>query len=93
MSYIPPKDSLTRSDQAVAVSLSPDENGQTKVILDDIGPLPRVGATHAWEHGSLFTSESFNTDDLEALIMDRDKLALLGENIIIRLLALNKRGS
>jgi hypothetical protein len=93
MSYTPPKDSNVRSTKGVAVSLSPDENGQTKVILDDIGPLPRVIANHAWEHEGLFTFENFDTAELQALATDREKLALLGENILIRLLVLNKRMS
>jgi len=93
MSYTPPKDSEIRSDNGVAVTLSPDENGQTKIILDDVIPLLRVGASHAWEHNGLFTSTSFPTADLEALRVDRDTLALLGENILMRLLTSNKRGS
>lgn len=93
MSYIPPKDQNVRSDMGVAVTISPDDNGQTKVILDDISWLPRVGASHAWEHHGLFTFESFNTADLQDLVTDREKLALLGENILIRLLVLNKRMS
>lgn len=91
MSYTPPKDDNVRSDKGVAVTISPDENGKTKVILDDISSLPRVGANHAWEHERLFTFENFDTAELQELATDREKLALLGENILIRLLASNKR--
>lgn len=75
------------------MTLSPDERGQTKVILDDIRVLHRVGDTHAWEHDGLFTFRSFSTSELEAVLLDREDLALFGENIIMRLLALKKRFS
>jgi hypothetical protein len=91
MKYKTSTDPHTRSDHGIAVTISPDEDGKTKLILDDVRSQFRVGEGHGWEQQALFTSAEFDTNELEALDLDREKLADFAENLIIRLLVLNQR--
>ena len=92
MSYAGDKDNELRSEFGVVVTLSPDRSGSTKLVLDDVRDESRVGSSHAWEHQRLYTVAEFETNGLESLELTRDELALLGENLLMRLLALNRRG-
>jgi len=91
MSYNPPKDNENRSGRGIAVTLSPDKDGKTKVILDDIQYQNRLGDGRGWEHSCIFTTAEFGTVDLEQLQVDRKQLEKLAEDILIRLLVLNQR--
>lgn len=91
MSYDPLKDHENRSDRGIAVTLSPDKDGKTKVILDDVRFQNRIGDGRGWEHSCFFTTAEFSTVDLEQLRVDREQLAKLAEDILIRLLVLNHR--
>lgn len=84
------REEAERPGIGLAVSLSKEENGCSRLIIDDI--YRQLGMdTTGWAHGNLFTQIELKSSALESLSLDKDKLAQIGENILIRLLALNER--
>ena len=62
------------------------------VVLDDVRLQFAVDA-RSWTHERFFTTSGYPRQDLEVLGLTKDQFAQLGENIIIRLLALAKGGA
>ncbi|MFQ5548086.1 MAG: hypothetical protein ACE5FV_07340 [Woeseia sp.] len=78
-----------RSDRGLVVTLSQDTKGRTTLIFDDACRQSRVGDGAGWESQAFYTKVEFSTDQLEKLQVSNKDLARIGENIVIRLLALN----
>jgi len=60
--------------------------GRVRLTFDDVSHQPGVG-TIAWRHESLFTHKDFDAESFRSLKLSRDELALIGENLLIRLVA------
>lgn len=88
MSYAP-GDTENRGDVAVLASLT-ESGGITRIVFDDVARLPMMDGT-AWTHRALFTVAQYSTEDLDRLALSRDDFARIGENVVVRLLALSGR--
>jgi len=72
--------------EGVVATLKRAEAGRVRLTLDDVSHQPGVGVT-AWRHDRLFTHKDFDANALRSLTLSREELALIGENLVIRLLA------
>jgi hypothetical protein len=68
------------------IKLENDEN--IKLVLNDVNSTSETD-TPDWTHSVLFTSNSYSEKSLKELSLSKEQFAEIGENLIIRLLALN----
>lgn len=78
-----------QGDSGVVASLTTTADGKYRLSLDDVTRLPMLDAT-AWKHSRPFTSHEYDKLALENLNLSKEELAMIGENIVIRLIALAK---
>ena len=79
-------------EMGVVATLCSAPNGGVRLTLDDVRSLPMLDAT-SWQRESLFTYRDFDASALEDLALSREQFAEIGENIVIRLLALRTAGN
>ncbi|WP_136546424.1 hypothetical protein [Hydrocarboniclastica marina] len=60
----------------------------TRITFDDI-ETDAAGDPTTWGKTVLYTSNVYPSSDLEDLSLSKDQLAEIGENLLLRLLALN----
>ncbi len=72
--------------EGVVATLKRAESGRIRLTLDDVSHQPSIGVT-AWRHDRLFTYKDFDAESLRLMKLSREDLALIGENLVIRLLA------
>jgi hypothetical protein len=88
---LPNADDGIRAPSGVVVSLRPTSEGRLCVVLDDVRQQPAADV-RSWTHESFFTISEYSRRELENLDLSKDQFAQIGENIVIRLLALSKAG-
>jgi len=87
----PATDDGVREQSGVVASLRATPDGRLFVVLDDVRQQPAVDAL-SWTHERFFTTSGYPRQELENLGLTQEQFAKLGENIVIRLLALAKDG-
>ncbi len=85
---LPDADDGARASSGVVVSLRATSDGRLCVVFDDVRRQPAADAL-SWTHQRFFTATEYSSSELENLGLNKDQLAQIGENIIIRLLALS----
>ena len=85
MSYTP-NDKEKRGGIGVLTSLNPDSNSVTRIVFDDVARQLTLDGT-TWIHKALFTVAEYPTEKLERVALSKEEFALIGKNIVIRLLA------
>jgi hypothetical protein len=87
-SPIVPESSGLRARKGLAVCLRPLENGQMRLIFDDViaesDQWPQL-----WQSQVLFTHNDYDAERLCAMGLSEDQFAQIGEAVVLRLLALN----
>jgi len=73
--------------KGIAAYLKDQGNGSLRLILNDIEADSTADAPN-WKHNTLFTSNDYDAESLKELSLSKDQFAEIGENLIIRLLAL-----
>jgi hypothetical protein len=63
---------------------------EVKLTFDDI-ETEAVAAPTSWSKTALFTFNTYPEAELENMALSREQYAEIGENLILRLLALNGR--
>lgn len=61
-----------------------------KLTFDDI-ESSETASPRTWEKAFLFTCNSYPSTDLENMGLSQERYAEIGENLVLRLLALNDR--
>jgi hypothetical protein len=82
------KDDGVRSDFGLIACLRKMNDGTTKLILDDVRAKTDKNPI-SWKFENMFTFNRYNSDKLERLDISEKEFASIGENLVIRLLALN----
>ena len=78
--------------KGVAAFVKDQGDGSVSLVFNDIVATSLfVGGT--WKHVALFTSNSYSVDSFKNLSLSKEQFAEIGENLIIRLLALNGTSS
>ncbi|MCG8314512.1 MAG: hypothetical protein MI976_14990 [Pseudomonadales bacterium] len=74
--------------KGVAGFLRQEKEGMVSLILNDVEELEDSNNPN-WRHIGLFTSNSYDLESLKDLALTKEQFAEIGENLIIRLLALD----
>jgi hypothetical protein len=84
-----PVDDGVRSTKGVVASLAPIANGKLRLVFDD-AESDRESRPTAWTPMALFSSKEFDAARLENAKLSERELAQIGENLLVRLLALRR---
>jgi hypothetical protein len=66
------------------------DGDETRLTFDDIEADSAVDPT-TWSKTVLYTYNAYPSDDLEAMSLSKEQYAEIGENLLLRLLAINGR--
>jgi hypothetical protein len=88
---LPKGDDGVRAFSGVVASLRSTPDDRLCLVLDDVRQQPAADA-RSWTHESFFTISEYSRSELENLGLSKEQFAQIGENIVIRLLALSKAG-
>jgi hypothetical protein len=83
-------DDAIRAENGVVVCLRTTENGNSKLIFDDVIGDSSLNPVE-WSFSSFYTWREYSDDDLNQLKLSSREYQMIGENIVARLLALNGR--
>ena len=73
--------------KGVAAFIKDQKNGAVVLVLNDVEAASSSEEPN-WKHISLFTSNSYNADSFKNLSLSKEQFAEIGENLVMRLLAL-----
>ena len=85
----PTTDDGVRGASGVVASLRATSDGRLFVVLDDVRQRFAADA-RSWSHEFFFTTSGYPRQELENLDLSKEEFAQIGENIVMRLLALTK---
>ena len=74
--------------KGVTAFIKNDPNNEIKLVLNDVISLSETDNPD-WKHDVLFTANTYNEKELRDLSLSKEQFAQIGENLIIRLLAVN----
>jgi len=74
--------------KGVTAFIKQEDNNQIKLVLNDVNSTSESDNPD-WIHSVIFTSNNYDENSLKELSLSKDQYAEIGENLIIRLLALN----
>ena len=74
--------------KGVAAFIKQEANDEIKLVLNDVNSTSESEATN-WTHSVIFTSSNYDENTLRELSLSKEQFAEIGENLMIRLLALN----
>lgn len=63
------------------------ESGDIRLVMDDV--KTSTGTSGKWSKEVLFTHKDYDAQKMCGLELSKDDYAMIGENLVIRLLALN----
>lgn len=84
---LPSSDDGCREGPGVVASLINTSKGHLCLVLDDVRYQLGIGAA-SWKAEQFFTAREYSEAELVEGSLSKDELALIGENLVIRLLAL-----
>jgi hypothetical protein len=79
-----------RPSRGVVVSLLDLGDGTCRLILDDVSS-ERPQRDTSWRFDTFYTHKRLDSSQLDAMALTAAELQTLGENVLLRLLALNGR--
>ena len=80
-----------RGNTGIVTSFHRLNDGKIRLVFDDVRQMPMLDAS-AWSHERLYTSAEFDQKTFEDLDLSKEELAKLAEDLILRLVALEKGG-
>lgn len=82
-------DNGKRGNTGIVTSFHRLNDGKIRLVFDDVRQMPMLDAS-GWRHERLYTSAEFDQKKFEELELSKEELAQLGENLVCRLVALEK---
>jgi len=82
-------DNGNRGNTGVVASLHRLEDGKIRLVFDDVRQMPMLDAS-GWSHERMHTWTDFDQKTFEELDLSKEELAKLAEDLILRLVALEK---
>ena len=80
-----------RGSRGIVASIHRLQDGKIRLVFDDVRQMPMLDAS-GWRHERLYTSAEFDQKTFEDLDLSKEELAKLAEDLILRLVALEKGG-
>jgi len=74
--------------KGVTAYIKKDKNQEVQLVFNDVVSTSE-NDTPDWKHDVLFTSNNYDEKTLKELSLSKEQLAEIGENLVIRLLAIN----
>jgi hypothetical protein len=87
---MPDADDTIRSPVGVVASLRDLGNGMSKLIFDDVYG-DSTNNPVAWTFTNFFTGRDYENEALDEMNLSAGEYQMIGENLVVRLLALNGR--
>jgi hypothetical protein len=84
------KDDCKRPRMGVVVTLLEVGDGTSRLIMDDVhSDEPKKDTS--WKHDCFFTHKVLNSKAVDEMALPDEEFALIGSNLVLRLLALSGR--
>ena len=74
--------------KGVAAYIKLEPTNEIKLVLNDVSSSSETDNPD-WNHDVIFTANTYNEKEFTNLSLSKEQFAEIGENLIIRLLALN----
>jgi len=74
--------------KGITVFVKEDSDGNFRLIFNDVEALSSEEETD-WKHSVHFTESTYDSDKMKSLSLKKEQFAEIGENIVIRLMALD----
>jgi len=71
----------------VTAFIKEQDDGTIRLVFNDVKATEET-ETPNWKHSVLFTSNSYEAEAMKNLSLSKNQFAEIGENLVIRLLAL-----
>ena len=78
-----------RGNTGIVASFHRLKGGKIRLVFDDVRQMPMLDAS-GWLHERLYTSAEYDQKTFEDLDLSKEDLAKLAEDLILRLVALEK---
>jgi len=78
-------DDVRRDKFGLVVSIRDEDDGRTKIILDDVKNVAKSGAAK-WNHQTFMTWKEFDSDELGNMEFTEKEMAAFGQSILARLI-------
>ncbi len=75
--------------KGVAAFIKDEKEGSIRLVFNDI-EATSAGDSPGWKHIVLFTHNDYDAKSLKELSLSKEQFAEIGENLVIRLLALSR---
>jgi len=86
------RDDSRRAKEGVVVCLRDLGNGASRVIFDDVVAESEVNPT-SWRFEALYTWNTYENSQLDQMRLSDEEFQKIGEVVVARLLAINRRGN
>ena len=73
--------------EGVTAYLQKESDEKLKLVLNDV-VATTSGDSPDWRHNVLFSSNSYDSESLKQCSLSKEQYALIGENLVMRLLVL-----
>ena len=78
-----------RAQRGVVACLRSLDHNTVRLVLDDVQADTEM-SPKSWTHYCLYTFTDYDANELKEMTLSQKDLAMIGENLVMRLLALNK---
>jgi len=85
-------DSSHRAKEGIVISLRNLGDGNSHLIFDDVVANDTTAHERVWRHKFFFTLSAYPNDQLDNMELSDKQFQQISEAVVVRLLAINKRG-
>lgn len=73
--------------KGIAAFIQEQNNGKIRLVFNDVEASSESNIPN-WQHRVLFTHNDYDAEDIKNISLSKEQFAEIGENLVIRLLAL-----
>lgn len=84
-------DSRHRAKEGIVICLRDLGDGNSRLIFDDVVADDPTARERIWRHKVFFTHSAYPNDHLDNMELSDQQFQQIGEAVVARLLAINKR--
>ena len=84
-------DSTHRAKEGIVICLRDLGDGRSRLIFDDVVADDPAARERIWRHKVFFTHNAYSNDHLDSMELSDQQFQDIGEAVVARLLAINKR--
>ncbi|MFC5436012.1 hypothetical protein ACFPME_05545 [Rhodanobacter umsongensis] len=84
-------DSTHRAKEGIVICLRDLGDGSSRLIFDDVVADDPAARQRVWRHKVFFTHNAYPNESLDNMELSDEQFQKIGEAVVARLLAINKR--